>query len=292
MNIARLSALLLVTFMASAGCAHRAAVVPADSPGMRPTVATVAPDAAAAGTALPVAGTERADAEVDEEPAAVEAGQGPAAARGEVSDPIAGWNRAMFTFNDRLYFWVLKPVARGYRAVVPGFVRTGVRNFFHNLTTPGRLVSDVVQLKGREAGIELGKFMINTTWGVLGLWDVFAANPEAKIPEGDLGLAMGHYGVANGPYIVWPFLGPSTLRDSVGLVGDFLLDPTTYVQPRTAATGIYVYREVNTTTFRIGDYEAVKEAAIDPYIAIRQAYIQHRARAGDTYEPEQNFIYP
>jgi phospholipid-binding lipoprotein MlaA len=198
----------------------------------------------------------------------------------------------MFTFNDRLYFWVLKPVGRGYRAVVPRVARTGVQNFFHNLTTPGRFVSDLLQLKGREAAVELGKFMINSTWGVLGLGDWFAANPQARIPEGDLGLAMGHHGVGNGLYIVWPFLGPSTLRDSVGLVGDVFLDPTSHVRPLTASAAIYAGREVNTTSFRIGDYESLKEAAIDPYLAIRQAYVQHRQRAIETYEQQQNFIYP
>jgi phospholipid-binding lipoprotein MlaA len=286
MDTTRLAALFFVILIAPAGCAHQAAVVPAASPGMQPAVSP----ASAAATPAVTATTDRA--EPAEGAAAAEDAQGTPAERGEVSDPLAGWNRAMFAFNDGLYFYLLKPVTLGYRTIVPRVARTGVWNFFHNLTAPGRFVSDVLQLKGREAGIELGKFMINSTWGVLGLWDVFASNPESKIPEGDLGLAMEHYGVANGPYIVWPLLGPSTLRDSVGLVGDFFLDPTAYVRPPLAAAGVYTFRKVNTTSFRIGDYEALKDAAIDPYIAVRQAYIQHRARAGENFEQRQNYIYP
>jgi phospholipid-binding lipoprotein MlaA len=282
---ALLPTLLLATALAAGGCAHRSGVVsgaqPArvGGPAADGGATAAAPDAALAGE--------------DGGAGEVTAGGGsPAAALGEVSDPLAPWNRAMFTFNDRLYFWVLKPVARGYRAVVPGVARAGVRNFFHNLTTPGRLVSDILQLKGREAAAELGKFMINTTWGGLGFGDWFAGNPAAKIPEQDVGLTLARYGVGNGVYVVWPVLGPSTARDSVGMVGDFFLDPASYLRPLTASAGVYTVREVNTTSFRIGDYESVKEAAIDPYVAIRQAYIQHRARALEAYEQPQNFIYP
>jgi phospholipid-binding lipoprotein MlaA len=119
--------------------------------------------------------------------------------------------------------------------------------------------------------------MINTTWGVLGFGDLFAGNPEAKTPDADLGLALARHGVGNGIYLVWPFLGPSTLRDTVGWVGGLPLDPIGYVQPLEASLGVRAYSEVNATSFRIGDYESLKDAAIDPYLAVRDAYLQNRA---------------
>jgi phospholipid-binding lipoprotein MlaA len=161
--------------------------------------------------------------------------------------------------------------------VVPSLARTGVENFFDNLGAPGRFVSNVLQLKGREASIELGKFMINSTWGVLGFGNLFAGNPETKIPKADLGLTLAHYGVGGGPYVVWPFIGSYTLRDSVGWAGGLFLDPVSYIQPFAASLGTRSYYMVNYTSFRIGDYESFKDASIDPYLATRNAYLQYRA---------------
>ena len=194
-----------------------------------------------------------------------------------VSDPLAPWNRAMFQFNDKLYFWLLKPVSQGYRAVVPSLARTGVENFFNNLRTPIRFVSNVLQLKGREATIELGKFMINSTWGVLGFGNLFASNPETKIPDTDLGLMLAHHGVGSGPYVVWPILGPYTLRDTVGWVGGLALDPVTYFNSTAVSLGSRSVYMINYYSFRIGDYEGIKDASIDPYLATRDAYLQYRA---------------
>jgi len=194
-----------------------------------------------------------------------------------VSDPLAPWNRAMFQFNDKLYFWLLKPVSQGYRAVVPSLARTGVENFFNNLRTPIRFVSNVLQLKGREATIELGKFMINSTWGVLGFGNLFASNPETKIPDTDLGLMLAHNGVPSGPYVVWPILGPYTLRDTVGWVGGLALDPVSYFNSTAVSLGSRSVYMVNYYSFRIGDYEGIKDASIDPYLATRDAYLQYRA---------------
>ncbi len=194
-----------------------------------------------------------------------------------VSDPLAPWNRAMFKFNDKFYFWLLKPVAKAYRTAVPAVARTGVENFFNNLGAPRRFVSNVLQLKGRAATIELGKFMINSTWGVLGFGDLFKGNPEAKLPDNDLGLTLARYGVGPGPYIVWPLLGYYTLRDSVGWAGGLVLDPVSYLNPLPASLGTRTYSLVNYTSFRIGDYESLKDASIDPYLATRDAYLQYRA---------------
>ena len=150
-------------------------------------------------------------------------------------------------------------------------------NFFDNLRAPLRFASNVFQLKGRAATIELGKFMINSTWGVLGFGNLFAGNPETKLPDTDLGLALAHHGVPSGAYVVWPFLGPYTLRDTVGWLGGLAFDPLTYIDSYVISLGGRTYYLVNYTSFRIGDYEAIKDASIDPYLAARDAYLQYRA---------------
>lgn len=203
-----------------------------------------------------------------------------------VADPIAGFNRVMFIFNDKLYFWVLKPVATGYRAVVPSPVRVSVKNFFYNLLMPVRLVNCLLQGKAKAAGGELGRFVINSTVGLLGFLDPAGQFPELNPPTEDLGQTLGYYSVGNGIYIVWPFLGPSTLRDTVGTIGDWAMNPVSFMQLVSVDAGtltsgttnviVYGVRTVNDTTFRIGDYEAIKSAALDPYEAIRNAYIQNR----------------
>lgn len=199
----------------------------------------------------------------------------------EIADPLFYWNTAMYHFNDKFYFWLLKPLAKGYKRVIPEIVRTGVKNFFHNLRVPIRFVSCVLQGKGDAAGTEFARFLINTTIGVLGFGDPAQKYHKLDPREEDLGQTFGQWGFGNGFYIVWPFIGPSTLRDSVGLVGDYFLDPVSYVDPQLAAWGIRSYDVVNKTSFRIGDYESLKEGAIDPYLSIRDAYIQNRKKKVD-----------
>ncbi|MFO7970507.1 MAG: VacJ family lipoprotein [Desulfobacterales bacterium] len=195
----------------------------------------------------------------------------------QVADPLSPWNRAMFHFNDKLYFWVTKPVARGYKAVAPDFIRTGVKNFFRNITTPIRLVNCMLQAKGKAAAIEFSRFFVNTTIGVLGFGSPADKYPKLAPPDSeDLGQTLGNYGLGNGFYLVWPILGPSTLRDSIGRAGDFFLDPVSYVEPAEASMGIRAFDTVNNTSFRIGDYESLKKSAIDPYTALRDVYLQVR----------------
>ncbi|MBW2602009.1 MAG: VacJ family lipoprotein [Deltaproteobacteria bacterium] len=194
----------------------------------------------------------------------------------EIADPFLYWNKAMYHFNDKLYFWLLKPVARGYRWVTPEFVRTGVKNFFHNITFHVRFVSCILQAKGRAAQAEFAKFFFNTTFGVLGFGNPARNYSHLDVSEEDLGQAFGKWGIGEGFYIIWPILGPSTLRDSVGLAGEFFLDPISYVDPSEASLGLTAYDSVNATSFRIGDYEALKKAAFDPYVSLRNAYVQDR----------------
>jgi phospholipid-binding lipoprotein MlaA len=196
----------------------------------------------------------------------------------QIADPLYVWNKGMYYFNDKFYFWLLKPVSQGYSAVVPEDMRISVSNFFYNITTPIRFVSSLLQLKMKTAGNELLRFVMNTTFGVAGLGDFAKDKMDIKRHDEDIGQTFGHYGIGHGFYIVWPILGPSSLRDTVGFVGDLFLHPVTYVKPLEASYGIFAYEELNDTSLRIGDYEDLKKAAIDPYISIRDAYAQNRKK--------------
>jgi phospholipid-binding lipoprotein MlaA len=197
------------------------------------------------------------------------------AAEKPIPDPIEPVNRAFFTFNDRFYFWVMKPASKVYNTVVPEWGRVRVRNVFHNLATPIRFVNSLLQLKMRSAAFELGSFMVNSTWGLGGMFEIVKKPPDIQTNE-DLGLTFGHYGAGEGFYIVWPFIGPSCLRDTVGLAGDSFLYPVNYVTPLIDLMAIRGYEQLNSTSLRIGEYEDLKASALDPYIAVRDAYKQHR----------------
>jgi phospholipid-binding lipoprotein MlaA len=193
-----------------------------------------------------------------------------------ISDPIEPWNRAMYQFNDKLYFWVLKPVAKGYSFLVPEPGRVAVHNIYDNIKAPIRVVNNFLQLKIKQSGIELGRFLINTTIGIAGIWDPAKDCYDLKPCPEDLGQTFGHYGLGCGFYIVWPFLGPSSVRDTVGYGGDLFLNPINYIDPAYVPYAIEAHRTVNETSLHIGDYEALKQAAIDPYVALRDAYAQNR----------------
>jgi len=205
-----------------------------------------------------------------------------------IADPLEPWNRTMFNINDRFYFWVAKPVLQGYEKTVPKPARVGIGNFFQNLTTPIRLVNCLLQGKGPQAGTELRRFGINTTAGVLGFGDPARDRCHLEPAKEDLGQTLAVHGLGDGCYIVWPVLGPSTLRDSVGMVGDGFLNPVSYVEPVEAAIGISAEDYVNEGSFHIGEYEAFKSAAVDPYIAMRTAYIQYREKQIHDQPPDPN----
>ena len=195
-----------------------------------------------------------------------------------ISDPLESSNRIMYGINDVLYFWVTKPVTHVYKDVVPKPVRIGIGNFFYNLTTPARFVNCLLQGKGPAAGRELHRFVVNTTAGVLGFGDPAHDRWGLKPAEEDLGQTLAVYGLGDGFYVVWPLLGPSTLRDSAGMVGDAFLNPVRYVKPAEASIGITAVDVTNKGSFHIGEYEAFKSAAVDPYVAMREAYIQYRKK--------------
>ncbi len=197
-----------------------------------------------------------------------------------IADPIEPFNRSMFEFNDKLYFWLLKPVAQGYKAVVPEDARVSVKNFFSNLGFPIRFVSCLLQADVNCAATEVGRFTVNTVWGIGGLMDPAASkNINLQKQEVDLGQTLGIWGVGQGFYIVWPLLGSSSARDSIDIAGEYFFYPPSYmgeIAPWYVWPIVRSYEEVNRTSLRIGDYEALKSAAIDPYVAVRDAYVQYR----------------
>jgi len=193
-----------------------------------------------------------------------------------VADPFEGVNRVLFTFNDRLYFWLLKPVARGWRTLPEG-MRRSVANFFSNLTAPARVVNNALQGKIGQAGNEIMRFLINSTAGCIGLWDVARFDPVlARPPAEDFGQTLGWYGVGAGPYLVLPLLGPSNVRDALGRVADFFLDPFTYLTHGAVYYGAKGGDVVNETSLDRDTYEAIQQGSLDPYLTVRDAYDQHR----------------
>jgi phospholipid-binding lipoprotein MlaA len=200
----------------------------------------------------------------------------------EVADPLEPVNRVMFNVNDALYFWVVKPVAQTYKDLTPEETRMGIRNFFDNAGTPARYVNCLLQGKNEAADTELRRFVINTTAGVLGFGDPALDQHGLKPTEEDLGQTLAVCGLGDGFYIVWPFFGPSTARDSVGTLGDQFLNPLWYVnpfwyvEPTELSIGISAVKYTNASSFQIGRYEVFKAAAVDPYIAMRESYIQYR----------------
>ncbi len=194
-----------------------------------------------------------------------------------VADPLQPLNRAFFHVNDKLYFWVLKPMAIVYKTFVPTGVRVCVRNVFTNLMAPVRIANNLLQLKFQQTGTELARFAINSTLGAAGMFDPAEQEFGLKPYDEDFGQTLARYGLGNGIFVMWPVLGPSTLRDTVGLAGDYFLDPLNYFswQGYGIAKGV---REVNRTSLTLGEYEDFKASAVDPYVSMRDAYINYRDR--------------
>ncbi|NIO17244.1 MAG: VacJ family lipoprotein [Deltaproteobacteria bacterium] len=194
----------------------------------------------------------------------------------EAIDPFEPLNRVTFWFNDRFYFLLFKPAARAYR-VVPEPARVSVSNFFSNLKAPARFVNCLLQLKIEDAGNELARLVINTTLGIGGLFDPARKWAGVRIKDEDFGQTLGHYGVGPGNYVVVPLLGPSSTRDGFGDLVDILLDPITYsVDNFGEYFAIKTFDGLTAASLDKDTYEAIKRQAIDPYIFMRDAYLQRR----------------
>jgi len=190
-------------------------------------------------------------------------------------DPIEGFNRTVFTFNDTLDKYALKPVAKGYQQVVPEPVRRSVTNFFSNIGDVYIAANNLLQLKIADGVSDIMRIVINTIFGVGGLFDVATL---AKLPkhDNDLGLTLGHYGVPPGPYLVLPLFGPSTVRDGVGMAGNYFINPLTYVKPDSVSWALYGLNVVNTRANLLNASDVLEGAALDKYSFVRNAYLQRR----------------
>lgn len=288
----RYSGFVLMALLWLSGCAGQTGPV-------TPSAAMLAPSAPpvllADASAKPVAVSDAAQQPSDDpfDPFAKSGEEGV-----EEYDPWESVNTKVFEFNRQVDRWILKPVAQGYNFVMPDPVQIGISNFFYNLRFPPRFFNNLFQGKAKGAGIEVGRFLVNSTAGIGGFFDV-AQHLDLKTSEEDTGQTLGFYGVKPGPYVVLPLLPPFNVRDLVGFVGDIALNPINWLvapiievrhvpsviahKNRTTSTmvqlGGRVFEIVNDRSLNLEKYQGVEEATLDLYAAVRNAYLQRRARA-------------
>ena len=206
-----------------------------------------------------------------------------------VNDPVEGYNRVMHSFNDTVDKNVLKPVAQGYDFIMPAPASKGVSNFFSNLNEITVIINDVLQFKMMQAFEDTSRFAINSTIGIVGLMDV-ASDFGYKKNDEDFGQTLGVWGFDTGPYLVLPFFGPSDIRDTFGLVGDYYTDPVTYVKGPDARNPITATRIIDHRANLLKAEKVLDEAAIDEYTYTRDAYLQRRQNlVHDGNPPEEEF---
>jgi phospholipid-binding lipoprotein MlaA len=200
---------------------------------------------------------------------------GGCATNGDPRDPLEPLNRGIYQFNDAVDRGIMKPVAKGYKAVLPQPVRTGVGNFFSNLDDVVVLLNDLLQFKFGQAASDFSRLVWNTSVGILGLIDVATPMDLPKHNE-DFGQTLGRWGVGNGPYLVLPLLGPSNLRDTVGLVVDYRVDPVYQQDDMADRNTAVVLRAIHKRSVLLGAEDVVQEGALDPYSFVRDAYLDRR----------------
>jgi phospholipid-binding lipoprotein MlaA len=198
-----------------------------------------------------------------------------------ISDPLEPLNRGIFWFNDKLYFYLIKPIARGYRWAVPEPWRISVQNVFSNLATPIRFVNAGLQGKFGDAGDELTRFVVNTTIGIGGLFDTARDHFDIRKKDEDTGQTLGYWGVGTGWYLVLPVFGPSDVRDAVGLFVDSRLDLLYYISEGRTYWGLVAYNKINDLSIDKDTYEGIKKDALDPYLFVRDAFAQYRRNKVD-----------
>jgi phospholipid-binding lipoprotein MlaA len=200
---------------------------------------------------------------------------GGCASTGNPRDPFEPLNRGIYKFNDGVDSVLFKPIAEVYQGVLPQFARTGVGNFFSNIQDVIIALNNLLQGKVMDAGMDLCRIIVNSTIGVLGLIDVGTEFGLEKHQE-DFGQTLGRWGIGNGPYIVIPFLGPSTVRDGFGLIGDWVASPLTYLEPDRHRNNAYGVFFVNRRAELLEASKILEVAALDPYEFVRDAYLQRR----------------
>lgn len=189
-------------------------------------------------------------------------------------DPWEGFNRGVYKFNEAADKYLLDHVARGYDAITPDFIDNGITNFFSNLGLIPGFANDLLQLKFDKAVNDLVRFMINSSWGLLGFNDVVGS----AVPRGDedFGQTLAHWGVSSGPYLVIPFLGPSTIRDTAGFAVDTAMSPVPYLESDELRIGLLALNVVDIKSDLLSARDVVGEAAIDQYDFIKNAFFEKR----------------
>jgi phospholipid-binding lipoprotein MlaA len=190
-------------------------------------------------------------------------------------DPYEGFNRAMFSFNDTVDTYALKPVATAYKNVLPSFVQTGVNNFFGNLADAWTAINNLLQGNGQAGMSDVSRFALNSTFGIVGLFDIASEAGLQKHKE-DFGQTLGVWGVPSGPYLMLPLLGPSTVRDTVALPADFKGDIWEYKEPVYIRNTGTVLRVVDARANLLDASSLLEDAALDRYEFIRDGYLQRR----------------
>lgn len=189
-------------------------------------------------------------------------------------DPWESLNRGLYRVNDALDRVTTKPIAKGYRAIFPAPVRQGVTNFGHNLMTPSSALNNFLQGKPRDGAGELFRFLINSTAGIGGIFDIAATNGLEPKTE-DFGQTAAVWGIPNGPYVMLPLRGPRTLRDAILMPLDFLLDPLYYYDNSSVRDPLYVLRIINQRA-NLLELEELLADSEDPYVTLRESYLQNR----------------
>jgi phospholipid-binding lipoprotein MlaA len=194
-----------------------------------------------------------------------------------VYDPLEPMNRVFFEFNDKLYFWVLKPVKTGYTTVVSQDIRQCLANFFENIALPVSLLNNLLQGRFEDAGIVLSRFLINSTLGIYGFGDPASTAFEIHPRPADFGQTLGVFGLGDGVYFCWPVLGPMNARDTLGYVADVFTHPLNYVGlDLYEMAEYYVVRRINLESLGSDVYDDLKKLSLDPYVAARQATFEFR----------------
>lgn len=192
-----------------------------------------------------------------------------------VNDPFEDYNRVMYSFNDVIDSAIIKPVAKGYDAVIPDPISHGISNFFSNLNEITVILNDLLQFKFAQAADDTGRFLLNSTVGVAGIFDVAGYAGHESHNE-DFGQTLGVWGVEPGPYLVLPFFGPRDIRDTAGLVADIYTDPVTYVDDNGARNALVATRIIDDRANLFKAEKVLDEAALDEYSYVRDAYLQRR----------------
>lgn len=208
-------------------------------------------------------------------------------------DPFEKFNRAMFTFNLKVDRYFARPIARGYRRVIPRPARKGVSNFFSNLREPIVILNGLLQGKFKQAGSDLGRFLMNSTVGLFGLIDV-ATKAGLKKHDEDFGQTLGRWGVREGPYLVLPFFGPSGVRDGFGIVVDIQVDPVWQKDDSSTRSKLVATRFISTRANLLDATDIFEQAGgDDPYLFVREFYRQRRrSLIYDGRPPEEDELDP